>query len=195
MYAHDMQAVLRVVLLALPLALAASACSDGVSSAPPLHGDEWPEPLEGGAVLRWQVTTPGHRFSFETDREGESIYVHNGPQELRVARTLSLEQMSRLRDDLLERNCCNLQGPWRTAESMVDWSIRMPGLSCDISMPAELFDHDELAFQECEHRLASEWSYRPRVRMPSPGSVNWPAVRATRRSSRLPPEEEPEDSE
>lgn len=188
-----MRAVLRLVLMALPLIVAASACGDGSSSAPPLHGDDWPEPLEGGAVLRWKVSTPQGRFLFEVDRDGESVYVRNAREELRVERTLTLEQMSRLRDDLLEGNCCNLQGPWRSdAELMVEWSMRMPGLSCDISMPAEFFDHDELAFDQCEHRLASEWAYRPRMRVPSPGSVNWPAVRASRR---LPAEEEPEDSE
>ncbi|MFT5359270.1 MAG: hypothetical protein ACI9KE_006513 [Polyangiales bacterium] len=198
MYARGMQSVLRVVLMALPLTLTmVCSCSDGSHSAPPLHGDDWPEPLAGGAVLRWQVTTPNGQYSFETDREGESVYLRDAQEELRVERSLSLAQMSRLRDDLLELNCCNLEGPWRTdVEWMVDWRIRMPGLSCDIAIPAELFDHDELAFEVCEHRLAEEWAFRPRMRIPSPGSVNWPAVRAARRSRRLPPaEDEPEDSE
>lgn len=183
-----MQSVLRVVLLALPLAMC--ACNEP-PSAPPLHGDEWPEPLSGDAVIRWQVTTPNGHYSFELNKEGESAYVRTTDDEYRVERTLTLEEMSLLRDDLLEAQCCNLQGPWRDdAEWMVDWRIRMPGLSCDITMPAEMFDSDDFAFVTCERRLAREWAFRSRMRVPAPGSVNWPAVRAARASAPSPAAEE-----
>lgn len=194
-----MRGIHRVLLLTMRLTTCflmalLFACGDSSPSAPPLHGNEWPEPLAGGAVVRWKVNTPQGTYSFETDREGESLYLREGREELRVERSMSLAELSRLRDDLLEMNCCNLEGPWRTnAEWLVDWRIRMPGLSCDIVMPAELFDHDPLAFETCEHRLAHEWAFRPRMRIPSPGSINWPAVRAARRSARLPPEAEQGD--
>ena len=137
-----------------------SACGTDSES---LRSDEteWPVPLdEDGTVLRWNVTFPGGYQQAQLKRNGRFEYELSYQRLHQEERTMSVEDMTLLRDDLARGGCCNLRGPWRDndPEGMVEFQVRMPGFTCDLAMPTIFYELDPNVFRLCDARLGEEWS-------------------------------------
>ena len=147
--------------IGLLLMLVACGPCGGSTHTPtaPLHDETaWPEPLEDGAILRWRAIFPRGREEGVIDAAHHLSFRQESTNTREYERTMDLEALTALRDDLANAGCCNLQGPWSAdAEYMVDMRLRLPGVDCDVVMPALFFEASPGALFQCEQRIREEW--------------------------------------
>lgn len=113
----------------------------------------WPEPLEGGAVVRWRVQDGWGVESYELQQDGNSLHELRGVgPAVAVTARIDTIRMEMLRDQLVYAHCCELGGPHAESANEGRLELRMPELECDIVLPTATWDLDPAA-RACEEPL------------------------------------------
>lgn len=123
----------------------------------------WPEPLAGGLVLEWQATDAWGSERFTVTREGLAVFearIREGDHSVQVERDLDPEAVESLRAELVAKGCCALAS-LSSAPPEATLRVRMPELSCDLTLPLEAWD--EPGAKPCERALRRVHG-RPRFR-------------------------------
>lgn len=162
--------------IALLIALC-SACSDDPAPATEALGDEeWPEAIDGeDLVVRWRARDLWGTEQFEIHRDGDTTYsmARVGAPELRVDRRVNADDLTELRDRLVELDCCALSSdpvtdfPEEPTEALLE--LRLPGLSCDVHRLLRHWDDEETV--QCDDAVRQlHGRIRPRGR-PDPAEA------------------------
>ena len=146
------------------LALLAFACAVGCSvgcsekGSAAMADEEWPEPLDAeGLVVELHARDGWGWERFTVRKDGTASYaIHRERMpELATDRTVSPEELERLRDLLVERECCALESaaPASLAYGGSEgrMRLRLPGASCDVHTP--LANWDEEPAVDCDHAI------------------------------------------
>ena len=123
----------------------------------------WPEPLEDGLVLEWDVQDAWGTERFTITREGAARFeanVTHGTHAIRVERDLMANELETLRDDLKLGGCCAI-GSQSSGPPEGRLRVRLPEVSCDLTLPVEGWE--EPASKTCERALRRLHG-RPRFR-------------------------------
>lgn len=136
-------------------------CSDEPASEAVPHA--WPEPLAGGLVLEWRATDAWGFERFTVTREGLTVFearIREGDHSVQVERDLDPVSVESLRAELVAKGCCEIAS--RSSDPPeATLRVRMPELSCDLTLPLEAWDEPDA--KPCERALRRVHG-RPRFR-------------------------------
>lgn len=127
------------------------------------QGASWPEPLDEGRVVEWTVHDAWGEESITVNRDGTSVLdvrIRSGTHGVHVERDLTDLEMEALRDELRTAGCCGLPSE-SVGPPEASLRIRLPELSCDVSLPLEGWEEGDAL--RCERRLRALHG-RPRFR-------------------------------
>ncbi len=120
----------------------------------------WPTVLDDGLVVSWDLQASWGRETYYLTREGDSaMRLRANGTNTAIDRAVPEREMEQLRNRLRIAGCCELGGPYRDMEEQGTLRIRLPELSCDVTLPLVLWDIDPIA-RGCDEALRRMWSRR-----------------------------------